>query len=328
MQLLDEENQQWYCYKDDQVWLGKEQKWKEPPVEQPQTEQTQAVKYCKKCGNKLEFGDEFCDKCGAEQKKSVAIAVTGAATEETTSKDRRQKTNPRLLIAAAFIVVILVAAVIWYISIPQPAFFDIRVQSNTSWQGSYGSTGSMTTVDGSGEEDFSAQGTIVSAVFQMQTGNYGDTLTVTIFRSNTVLATQTTTAAYGVVSVSATSTEQGQAQAIQTMQNTITQQIIMKAYNFQDDGCCAELTVTLENVGTTSVNLAGAQYLVDDAMIIGTGPFSCASPSVVTPSQSCQVTVTIAASSTTNLIVGEAYPFKVVTSTGVFSYSIVYGGSS
>ena len=32
MQLLDEENQRWYCYKDDQVWLEKEQRWKEPDV--------------------------------------------------------------------------------------------------------------------------------------------------------------------------------------------------------------------------------------------------------------------------------------------------------
>jgi hypothetical protein len=288
------------------------------------------VKYCKKCGNKLEFDDEFCDKCGAEQKKNVAIAVTGTATEETVSKDKHQKTNPYLLVAAAFIALILIAGVIWYTSIPTTAFFDIRVQSNTSWQGSYGTPGSMTTVDGSGEEDFSAQGTIASAVFQMQTGNYGDTLTVTIFRGNTVLATQTTTAAYGVVSVSATSTQQGQAQAIQNQ--AVTQstesQIIMKAYNFQDDGCCAVLTVTLENVGTTSENLAGAQYFVDDAMIISTG-FSCASPSVVTPSQSCQVTIAIAASSTTNLYQGEAYPFKIVTpSGGLISCSVIYAGSS
>lgn len=27
MQLVDEEEQRWYCLKDDQVWLGKEQRW-------------------------------------------------------------------------------------------------------------------------------------------------------------------------------------------------------------------------------------------------------------------------------------------------------------
>lgn len=27
MKLLDEDEQKWYCYKEDQVWLDKEQKW-------------------------------------------------------------------------------------------------------------------------------------------------------------------------------------------------------------------------------------------------------------------------------------------------------------
>ena len=30
--------------------------------------QGQTVRYCKKCGNTLELEDEFCDRCGAEQK--------------------------------------------------------------------------------------------------------------------------------------------------------------------------------------------------------------------------------------------------------------------
>lgn len=81
MSLLDEDEQRWYCLKDDQVWLGKAQKWvgRAPQTEQQPTQQTQAVKYCKKCGNKLELEDEFCDKCGAEQKKKAATAVNTVA---------------------------------------------------------------------------------------------------------------------------------------------------------------------------------------------------------------------------------------------------------
>ena len=92
-----------------------------------------AFKFCKRCGNKLELEDESCDKCGAEQKKkTVAIGVTGTATEETeteeTPKDRQQKTNetetnlpqkpgqvgfgirPSILIAMALVVLLAVAS--------------------------------------------------------------------------------------------------------------------------------------------------------------------------------------------------------------------------
>jgi uncharacterized membrane protein YvbJ len=32
-----------------------------------------AMKYREKCGNRLELDDEFCDKCGAEQKKVITL---------------------------------------------------------------------------------------------------------------------------------------------------------------------------------------------------------------------------------------------------------------
>jgi hypothetical protein len=201
--LGTEEDPRWYCYKDDEVWLGEEQGWLErKQVEKPKTEQAQIVKYCKKCGNKLELEDEFCDKCGAEQKE---IVVTVTAIKETSSKNRSQKTSSHLLIAVLLVVLLfLIAGAAWYNSIPKTAYFTIMVRSNTYWHGSYGSAGGMTTVDGSGNGDFQAHGTVVAAVFQIETANYGDTLTVSIYQGNTVLAKQTTTAAYGVVSVSAT----------------------------------------------------------------------------------------------------------------------------
>jgi ribosomal protein L37E len=40
-------------------------------------QQTQTVKYCRKCGNMLELEDEFCDKCGSGQKKMLATDSTG-----------------------------------------------------------------------------------------------------------------------------------------------------------------------------------------------------------------------------------------------------------
>lgn len=81
MSLLDEEEQRYYCHKDDQLWLGRKKKW--VGEIEPESKQTQTVKYCKKCGNKLEVEDEFCDKCGAEQKGIVATAsATATATEE------------------------------------------------------------------------------------------------------------------------------------------------------------------------------------------------------------------------------------------------------
>jgi len=70
MRLLDEDIDKWYCFKDDQIWLGKEGKWCEPTP--PRSgESSQEVKYCKRCGNQLELEDEFCDRCGSQQKTVV-----------------------------------------------------------------------------------------------------------------------------------------------------------------------------------------------------------------------------------------------------------------
>ena len=96
------------------------------------------------------------------------------------------------------------------------------------------------------------------------------------------------------------------------------EQVIMEAYTFPTAG---PLTVTLRNVGSASEALGSADYFVNGIVASGTG---CTSP--VTPSQSCVETVTVA---TGSLISGAAYPFKVVTPTGgVFSYTVIFGGSS
>jgi flagellin-like protein len=99
------------------------------------------------------------------------------------------------------------------------------------------------------------------------------------------------------------------------------EQVIMEAYSFPTVG---GLTVTLRNVGSASENLHDADYFING--LLGT-PSTCTGASAITPSQSCPVTITLG--SYGSLISGAAYPFKVVTPTGgVFSYSVIYGGSS
>jgi ribosomal protein L40E len=69
LELIDAQRQGWYCYEDDQIWLDKEQRWMEETTEQ--LEQQERTKYCKKCGNRLDLQDEYCDRCGAKQMRVV-----------------------------------------------------------------------------------------------------------------------------------------------------------------------------------------------------------------------------------------------------------------
>jgi len=95
----------------------------------------------------------------------------------------------------------------------------------------------------------------------------------------------------------------------------------MEAYNFPVGG---SLLVNLRNVGSASVDIGGADYFID-GVDAGTPTGSCAGATLA-PSDSCTATLSPIGSS---LVSGAAYPFKIVTSAGgVFSYTIVYGGSS
>jgi hypothetical protein len=80
---------------------------------------------------------------------------------------------------------------------------QIRVISSGPWSGSYGDVAGSHTVDGSGSNVFTISGKpdIVSAVFQKQDGVSG-TLTVEIVNNGGVVERKSTSAAYGVVSVS------------------------------------------------------------------------------------------------------------------------------
>ncbi|MGD0175553.1 MAG: archaellin/type IV pilin N-terminal domain-containing protein [Candidatus Bathyarchaeia archaeon] len=101
------------------------------------------------------------------------------------------------------------------------------------------------------------------------------------------------------------------------------EQVIMEAYSFSN--VAGPLVVTLRNVGSSSENLATADYFVNG--VLGTATVTNCSSSAVTPGGSCNVSVALGAGAT--LISGAAYPFKIVTPTGgVFSYSVIAGGSS
>ena len=93
----------------------------------------------------------------------------------------------------------------------------------------------------------------------------------------------------------------------------------MEAYSFQIGG---PLSITVRNVGPSSVDLKNADYFINGVSATSTG---CAM--TLTPVGSCQVS--LALGSYASLLSGAAYPVKVVTSDGgVFSFSVVFGASS
>ena len=85
-----------------------------------------------------------------------------------------------------------------------PATVQVRVSYDGDWSGSYGDVGGQSSIDGSGSRtiEFPAE-SIVSVAFQKKGGD-SKPLTVEIIKDGTVLKSGSTTAAYGVVSVSTT----------------------------------------------------------------------------------------------------------------------------
>jgi len=79
---------------------------------------------------------------------------------------------------------------------------EVKVSYSGSWSGCYGDTGSMTSVDGYGTKSYYLKNPdIVSAVFQKMDDGHG-TLTVEIIDNGEVVERESTSATYGVVSVS------------------------------------------------------------------------------------------------------------------------------
>jgi flagellin-like protein len=102
------------------------------------------------------------------------------------------------------------------------------------------------------------------------------------------------------------------------------QQLIMEAYSWTD---VATLAVTVRNVGPANIAIDTADVFVNGIQISTTGG-GCTGP--LTPQQSCVMSLdATAADAAMSLVSGAAYPLKIVTPEGgVFSYSIILGGSS
>jgi len=94
---------------------------------------------------------------------------------------------------------LIVCAFVWFLT-PRATTVVIQITSNTSWSGSIGGDAQSTSVDGSGSQSFQVRGSIIVAVVQKQT-DYGF-LTVSIIINGNTKVSQSTTAEYGVVSVS------------------------------------------------------------------------------------------------------------------------------
>jgi hypothetical protein len=101
------------------------------------------------------------------------------------------------------------------------------------------------------------------------------------------------------------------------------EQLIMEGYNFPSPG--TTLTLTVRNVGPASVNIGRADFFVNGVKAtLGTG--GCSLTATLTPTQSCGASLTLGTGPT--LVPGAAYPMKIVTPEGgVFSYTVVYGGT-
>jgi hypothetical protein len=93
----------------------------------------------------------------------------------------------------------------------------------------------------------------------------------------------------------------------------------LEGYNWPVVG---SLSVSLWNVGSTGIDLAHADFFVNGITVAMNG--TCAV--TLMPNQSCLATFVL---SGFTLVVGAAYPLKIVSAKGgMFSYSIIYGGAS
>jgi hypothetical protein len=122
--------------------------------------------------------------------------------EKQLPKSEKKEIKPAQAAAGLIVFLILIGVFVWWIWPKGPATVTatIQISSNTSWSGSIGADAQSTTVDGSGSRSYQVTGSIIVAVIQKQTE--GGSLTVSIIVNGQTKATQTTSAAYGVVTVS------------------------------------------------------------------------------------------------------------------------------
>jgi flagellin-like protein len=102
------------------------------------------------------------------------------------------------------------------------------------------------------------------------------------------------------------------------------EQLIMEAYNWDFSG--ATIQITLRNVGPAEINAQDTDVFVNG---LSANTLGAPCPTNLAPGGSCTVTVHVPTSGAWTPVSGAAYPLKLVTpSGGVFSYSVIAGGSS
>jgi flagellin-like protein len=99
------------------------------------------------------------------------------------------------------------------------------------------------------------------------------------------------------------------------------EQLIMEAYNWSGN----TIKLTVRNVGSAAIDAGATDVFVNG---ISAGTLSgCATPTLTPLGGSCTATITVPPTGT--FTPGAAYPLKLVTPDGgVFSYSVIDGGSS
>ena len=103
------------------------------------------------------------------------------------------------------------------------------------------------------------------------------------------------------------------------------EQLIMEAYQWTG-AAPGSLTLTFRNVGPAPIAMATADVFVN-GIFQGNPTGNCAV--TLNPGGSCSYNFGVTSTGGATLVGGAAYPLKIVTPTGgVFSYSIIQGGSS
>jgi flagellin-like protein len=102
------------------------------------------------------------------------------------------------------------------------------------------------------------------------------------------------------------------------------QQLIMEAYNW--NGANNAISLTVRNVGSASIDASTTDVFVNGIKVAAGLGGTCGI--TLTPGGSCTASFT-APPGSSSYVPGAAYPLKLVTPDGgVFSYSIIDGGSS
>jgi hypothetical protein len=161
-----------------------------------------SMKECPSCGFENRDENNFCAKCGVSLSSNLQTIPQPATTYQLAKRAR--PSSCAIIVGVLLSIVIIALIMAWSSMLSAPgvlsATYTIKIDSNTSWSGAMGGLSSPTTRDGSGSALFNVQSSLASACVQKQTeGGY---LTVTILRNGQVVEYQTTTAAYGVVTVS------------------------------------------------------------------------------------------------------------------------------